>query len=130
MHKPDANLDLQSFIANVFAPIPAGEEAAATPKFRRLIARDINRAWEEGNRRLRKAHLLLNAERAKRTHPDAEENLLAQLHAEKLRQCMLLAPTKKHLEWKKRNTAWLSRLPEAVEQAIARDEKRFAVGAV
>jgi hypothetical protein len=130
MTKATANLDLQSFIANILAPIPEGDEQADTPKFRSQIARDINRAWEEGKRRLRDAKVLLEAERVKDFHSPAERACLAQLHAETLRQCLLLAPTEKELRWKKRETDWRGQLlPEAVKRAIALDEKRFSGGA-
>jgi hypothetical protein len=119
----------QSLIAAVLAPLPESEEQADTLKFRRQMRADLNKVREEGMRHVRDARIFLDAERAANGCKTAKgEELLAALHAHSLRQCVLLAPSEKDLRWKHKNTKWRINLPDAVKEAIALDEKRFAGG--
>ena len=118
-----------AFIALVLGPIPETEEQADTAKFRKQVTADINRVWQAGKDRLKRTRLFLDAERAKSGESRVTLALVREFHKEALRQCLIPAPSEKELRWKKREVEWRNDLPEAVKEAIARDEKRFGGGA-
>jgi hypothetical protein len=124
MPEADASLDIQSFLANVLAPIPEGEEQADTPAFQKTIARDMNKAWQRGMDRIRP---LQAAHRAAFLNPGSGDifRLAAQIRDEVRRQYAIPSPTQKELQWKKREM-WRLLKPDEVSGLIARDEKRFA----
>ncbi len=112
------------------APSNCGEPSGAHAKaFRKEIKWDILKPWLDGKERLRRIKSLRLAERFKNGNSLEHQRLWEAQLEEEHHQCLLMAPTPVELRWKKRENCWRSDLPEAVKEAIALDEKRFAGGA-
>ncbi len=128
---------IDTFVAQLLAPIADSEEQADTKAYRKQIKSDMERAWNFGMERIRVAEALqvvaweafrLSGERYvsdPTPRAVAVNKAFQALLAIELKQCLIPAPTAVQMRWKKRNVDARHQTDE-IKAAIARDEARFA----
>ena len=119
------------FLAALLAPLPAGEEAVASPAFRRQLERDLYADWNDGMDNVREAeaiHTIVAMQDRRSGIGISEKCLEAYQSASRVRwaQCLIPAPTPKELRWKQRAVKAMV-VPPYVTAAIAADAARLAV---
>lgn len=125
------NTTTSTFIAQLLAPLPEGEEQADTPSYRRQVERDITRPWDRAMLKVKLADArhtcLAISEQLGLISKNSRDTLIAYKEWQEAisRQCLIPAPTEKQLRWKKRESKWTNPTADVLA-AIAADERRFA----
>lgn len=120
-----------AFIKKLLAPIPADEEQADTPKFRKWLVQIEVGVWARMMERVERAaafHKLtaLDLRDAGRDDP-RHQNCLAAFQAYRAAveaQCLIPAPTEKEARWKRKIMKGY-KMPSHVSDAIRADEERL-----
>ncbi|MBB3953090.1 hypothetical protein [Novosphingobium sediminicola] len=117
------------FIAALLAPLPEGEEPAASKTWLRRIDTDARIMWQMGmeNVNRARAHWIVDDERLRRLkilRDSASFAVLDRWNAAIDRQCCIPAPGIMALRWKRRQLR-CSKLSDAALAQIAADEARL-----
>lgn len=119
-------LSTSTFIAQLLAPLPEGEEQVMSPTYIRHLQQDWSRAMR--NVRFAEAEHLVSAIGSQLSIAGIKEHhsvyTFRNLREAQAEQCLVPAPTAKELRWKKRLDRSVLQRPE-VAAAIARDEARL-----
>ncbi|MFB0875344.1 MULTISPECIES: hypothetical protein [unclassified Sphingobium] len=121
-----------AFIAKLLAPIPAHEEQADTPQFRKWLVQIDVAVWCRMMERVERAAALhkliaLNLRDAGRhdpRHTDCLEAYCAYRAAVEA-QCLIPAPTEKEARWKRRVMKG-HKIPAHVSAAMKADDERLS----
>ncbi|NOW44108.1 hypothetical protein FHW96_000235 [Novosphingobium sp. SG751A] len=124
------NENSSAFIAALLAPLPEGEEPAASKTWLRRLDTDARIMWQMGMEEVEhaRAHCIVDDERLRRLkilRDSASFAVLGAWNAAIDRQCCIPAPGIMALRWKRRQLRF-SKLSDAALAQIAADEARMA----